>query len=399
MREIENRGKSPVLPSNGLLTFDGKTGNDQGIELGSAGSGTACISDIFLHGNNSVKKSIVYMLDKNSKKTEFNEKLNIYPNMIEIRQTNPFMKPSNKDLPGIKDVITEFSKKSRREFIKFLCKITDILNLWQDVTFSDDVMQNKSERKKVSNDVLNRFRRIVLEKYPSIKIVYKREWMPRKSGNLQGEYIPHFHMFISAPAMSENYELIDLAVGLARTWVDCTRTKEIQKALRVAIHPKSYRIIKDQKHALKYATKYVAKPNGNWTEESIGRSWGTIGKLNIAEPKVIKTTPTEMAHVKRIFRKIAPKKHFIQKALRKKETPTFLIIKEETVNRILEHTQHHLENERRDFINSCVPEVNEHNPNPLEIQKPLTKISPEFHQEQLPIKEVPFIYLLRRYEK
>jgi hypothetical protein len=59
-------------------------------------------------------------------------------------------------------------------------------------------------------------------------------------------------------------------------------------------------------------------------------------------------TPTEMVSVKRRFRKIAPKKHPIQKALRLKETPTFLIIQENTVNRIIEHAQRQLENKRLD---------------------------------------------------
>jgi hypothetical protein len=311
---------------------------------------SACISDIFLHGNNSVKKSIVYKLDKNPKKTEFNEKLNIYPNMVEIRLINSPRKFGNQNASGKKDIIKEFSKKSRREFIKFLCKIKDKLNLWQDITFADDVMQNKSERKDVSNEALNRFRRIVLEKYPSIKIAYKREWVARKSGNLKGEHVPHFHMFISVPDVSEDHELFNLAIELAERWVDCTRTKEIQKSLSVALHSKSYRIIKSQKQALKYATKYITKSGDNWTEESIGRSWGTIGRFDIPDPEIMKMTPTEMAHVKRIFRKIAPKKHFIQKALRKKETPTFLIVKENTVNRIIEHTQHQLENECLDFF-------------------------------------------------
>lgn len=294
MHEVDNRNKSSVFPSNNHSIFEGKTKANQDRESANCKNDIACISDIFLHGNNSLNKSIPYILDKNSKKSEFNEKLNIYPNMIEIRQTNPFMKSGMQDLPGKKDIIKEFSKKSRREFIKFLCKITDILHLWQDLTFSDDVMENKSERKEVSNAALNRFRRIVLENYPSVKIVYKREWMPRKSGNLKGEYIPHFHMFISAPDRSEIYEHINLAVELARVWVDCTRTKEIEKAISVAVHSKSYRIIKDQKHALKYATKYVTKSGENWAEESIGRSWGKIGKFNIALPKVIKTTPTEI---------------------------------------------------------------------------------------------------------
>jgi hypothetical protein len=226
--------------------------------------------------------------------------------------------------------------------------MTDKLVLWQDVTFSDDVMQVKLERKEVSNKTLNRFRRIVHEKYPSIKIAYKREWQPRKSGDLTGEHIPHFHMFASVPDASEENEIIRLAADLAYIWVDCTGTKEISKALRVAIHPKSYRIIKNQKQAIKYATKYITKPGGNWADESIGRSWGTIGKFNIAKPKIRKMTPTEMVSVKRRFRKIAPKKHPIQKALRQKETPTFLIVNENTVNRILEHTQCQLDNKRLD---------------------------------------------------
>jgi hypothetical protein len=190
----------------------------------------------------------------------------------------------------------------------------------------------------------------VLEKYPSVKIAYKREWVPRKSGNLKGEHVPHFHMFLSVPDMSEDYELFNLASDLARTWVGCTKTKEIQKSLSVALYSKSYRIIKSQKQALKYATKYITKPGENWAEDSIGRSWGTIGKFDIAKPQEIELTPDEMVHVKRRFRKIAPKKHFIQKALRKKETPTFLIIQENTVNRIIEHTQQQLGNKRRDFF-------------------------------------------------
>jgi hypothetical protein len=57
-----------------------------------------------------------------------------------------------------------------------------------------------------------------------------------------------------------------------------------------------------------------------------------------------------MACVKRRFRKIVPKRHPLQKALRRRETPTFLIVKENTVNRIIEHTQKMLENDCFDFF-------------------------------------------------
>ena len=314
------------------------------------GGVTACISDIFLHRNKRLKKIVTYILDKNAQKSDFKEKLLIYPNMVEIRMVNPLQQLATQNSTGKRDIITEFSKKSRREFIKFLCKIKDNLNLWQDITFADDVMQNKSERKEVSNEALNRFRRIVLDKYPSIKIVYKREWVPRKSGNLKGEHVPHFHLFISVPDVSEYRELFNLAFELAEIWVDCTGTKEIQKSLSVALHSKSYRIIKSQKQALKYATKYITKPGGNWTDESIGRSWGKIGKFDVAEPETREMTPAEMVQVRRRLRKIAPKKHYIQKTLKHKETPTFVITKDETVKRIIENTQNLLESECRDFF-------------------------------------------------
>lgn len=309
---------------------------------------SACIRDIFLHRKIRLKKLNSYIIGKNGKSREFKEKILIYQNMSEIR----LMKPpkQSKYNAGTKDIIKEFSKKSRRNFIKFLCMISDKLILWQDVTFADDVMQVRDNRKDVSNQTLNRFRRIVLDQYPEIKIAYKREWQPRKSGDLKGEYVPHFHMFISITDMNEESEIFNLAYRLAETWVNCTGTKEIDKAYNVARHQRSYRIIKSQKQALKYATKYITKPNENWTNESIGRSWGKIGKFNIPEPETKEVTQDEMVQIKRRLRKLAPKKHPIQKALKQKLTPTFLIVNKKTVNRILEHTEKMLEDECREYF-------------------------------------------------
>jgi hypothetical protein len=47
----------------------------------------------------------------------------------------------------------------------------------------------------------------------------------------------------------------------------------------------------------------------------------------------------------------------MQKALRKKETPTFLIAKENTVNRIIEHSQHLVEEECFDFFKAKGDEI------------------------------------------
>lgn len=334
------------------MSAEGASGSPGGAHASANADadGSACIRDILLPRDKKKAKLYSYISGREKLRTDCKEKLLIYPNMVEIREINKIKSSRNNRSMGKKEVIKEFSKKSRREFIKFLCKITDKLVLWLDVTFSDDVMEDKESRKDTSNKVLNRFRRIVLKKYPDIKIVYKREWVPRKSGKLQGEYIPHFHMFLSVSGESEQNNLFGLASKLLQTWVECTKTKEIMKALSVALHPKSSRLIVNSKQALKYGSKYISKPAGNWTEESIGRSWGTIGKFNMPKPKITEMTPSEMFLMKRRFRKIVPKRHPIQKALRKKEIPTFLIMREETVNRIIEHTQTMMEQDCFDFF-------------------------------------------------
>lgn len=351
MTNIQNIDFIPPVGSGA-----GRATASQQARAGGNNRADACISDIFLH-NSKRNNSISYELDKKREKPICNEKLIIYPNMVEIRLINPPRKFGVAVPKTTKGIIKEFSKKSRREFIKFLCKIPDKLSLWQDVTFSDEVMQVKSARKNVSNDTLNRFRRIVLEKYPSVKIVYKREWQQRISGKLVGEYIPHFHMFISDCTITDDSGFLDLAWELAKIWVDCTRTTE-QKALKVAQHSNSYRLINDRDHAIKYATKYVSKPNENWTNESIGRSWGQIGKFNIDEPKVVEMTPAEMAHTKRILRRKIPKKHPLQKAFKQRETSTFLIVKEKTVERVIENVNQQLESNCNDFFKSLAPKSN-----------------------------------------
>lgn len=334
-------GRSPHVKDSFARSGSGRETRPEQTQEQIRKESSACIRDIFLQRENRLKKISGYIRGKKALKTDFKEKLKIYPNMVEIRQTNPPKQSGNKS--GTKDIIKEFSKKSRIKFIKFFCTIEDELNLWQDLTFADDVMQIKLERKDVSNKALNKFRRIIIEKYPEIKIAYKREWEPRKSKDLKGEYIPHFHMFMSVAYMDEKHDLFYLAKELARIWVKCTGTKEIEKALDVALHHESYRKIESKKQAIRYATKYVTKHGENWATESIGRSWGTIGNFNIAKPEEIEMTPDEMVQIRRRLRRIAPKKHPIQKSLKQKETPTFLIVNKKTVNRIIKHTQQILE--------------------------------------------------------
>lgn len=315
----------------------------------------ACIRDIFLHSRADRRQKLIEYSQKTGERNDDNctEYLNIYSNMTEIRPKNRPKGASSKKSGGTKREITEFSRKSRRNFIKFLCKIDEPVELWQDFTFADDIMAGKSiiQRRNISNRTLNRFRRIVKERYPTLWAIYKREWQSRKSGSLSGEYIPHFHMFMAERNQPEGFDYLALAHDLAVLWVQCTKTEEFDKALRVACHSKSYRLIESQKQAMIYASKYVVKNDAFHTDESIGRSWGTIGDIKIGTPKIVELTPDEAVRFKRVVRKtINKKKKELKKSLSRPETATFVIIKEETTDTILKYVNDVLEWECRSFF-------------------------------------------------
>ncbi len=321
----------------------------------------ACIRDIFLHEEEKHKEEVIENFKKleHSREDNCREYLVIHPNMTEIKLKNRLKGTRSGGKIGIKQKITEFSRKSRRNFIKLLCKLDkhEPIELWQDFTFADDVMAGNTieQRRDISNDTLNRFRRILKEKHPDLWAVYKREWEPRKSGNLSGEYIPHFHMFIAVRNRPANCDYISLALDLALIWVQCTQTSEFEKALRVARHPKSYRLIENQKHAMKYASKYFAKPDEFKTEEGIGRSWGTIGEIRKGNPEIISVTPSEAAKVKRLLRQLVNKKNKrLKESLSRPEIATFVIIQEDTMDRLLKYTGDILEWECRSFFAEVV---------------------------------------------
>lgn len=313
----------------------------------------ACISNIFLHSQEERKKELRKVLndfDRIGKfKEDYRERSLIYPNMVEIKQVNRVGSHVTKGKnEGKRGKITEFSTTSRRNFIKKFCMLTDNPELWQDFTFADDVMEGQSieEKRDVSNKTLNRLRRHIKEEYPESWVIYKREWEPRKSGKLKGECIPHFHAFIGG--INDDY--LELAVNLAEKWVDYMGTAERQKALRVALHINSFRIIESQAQAMRYATKYVTKDNKLITDESIGRSWGTIGNVPFGDPLVIEMTHDEAVKLRRLFRKLVPKRHYLQKQLREQEVSTFVIVKQETVLRYLEYIRADHEQEVMTFF-------------------------------------------------
>lgn len=284
----------------------------------------ACISDIFSQGN------IINRLG---------EHLNVYPGVTFTRNREEVAsaKASRKET-GKKKAIVTFSDKSRRNMMVTMAMLEEPLRFWQDFTFADDVMQGLTiaQRAKYSSECVKNFKQWMEREGFKIDGIWKREWVKRKSGEMRGQHNPHFHMVYTIAHMDrENY--VSMAIRIACKWVKITGTKCEDKALKVALHSKSYRFIESRKQMQKYMSKYLVKNEMPIFTESIGRNWGFIGDPKMDEGDIIEVTEKEMILYKRCLRKIVKKaRGFFKLALKNRFTKFFIFIERSTVIRYFE---------------------------------------------------------------
>ena len=125
----------------------------------------------------------------------------------------------------------------------------------------------------------------------------------------------------------------------ARKWVEFSGTDEFNKALSVAQHYNSYRLIQSRKQANQYVSdrKYISKYGEYISEESIGRNWGYVGNPEFAENETFYMNLSEMALLRRIIRNFVRKgKKRFKQLIVKKYSRFFVFIEKSTVHRILE---------------------------------------------------------------
>jgi hypothetical protein len=279
-----------------------------------------------------------------------NLKTTSYENYWEFKNTIPVV-PGRKG-GGMRKEIKSFSRNSRRNYLKTFGRIPQdqAPTLWQDFTFADDVMKDKTleQRAVSSTETLHRFRKRFKRRYPGSYLIWKREWKERKSGVLAGEYCPHYHALIGfAGTIDENTILPRhlaptgegperVVLDLAEMWVDCTQTEQRSKALSVALHPQSYRLIRSLVHARRYAVAYTGKQDYELFKESVGRFWGAVGKLPQDPGEDLNISSHDEIWMRRIARRMTNKrKKKFKKQMSRLGTSTFFMMSRATLHRLL----------------------------------------------------------------
>jgi len=295
----------------------------------------ACICDIFSQGvidevpeaYQEYKKTIIPL------KRSWNDEIIIYKNYTKIKACRQGFSGG-----GDRSVIKGFSSNSRRRMIQLMASLEDYPNFWLDFTYPDEVVKDltKDERGLKSARDMKELQRFLDRKYKTMLYVWKKEYVKRKSGALIGQYVPHFHVLLKHESVNQNnYNIHCIRIQLE--WLRIIGANKIEKACKVATNAKSYRWLKNKKMAQIYVSKYVAKTERNIGFKT-GRIWGHSSDLKIIEGIKIKLTDWEAMKVRRTLRGFLGKnkrKKILFNLLQQNTKSAWLLIKDETVKRIL----------------------------------------------------------------
>jgi hypothetical protein len=333
MVQTNNQESAPTAAGGGRATASPQSTTDE-----SAGC-HACISDIFSNGNNNDEQMEYIIVSEGVSKIKRDfviaedEAILLGGGFVGKGEKGEIVKR------GRKGPVVMFSRKSRRNLMIKLAEIKSPFEFWQDFTFADDIMEGLTvkERSIKTSKVLKAFKLWLERKGYKLQGVWKREWRARLTGFLQGQYVPHFHMLYSIKGFSEKDYFV-LALLFAKKWVEFTGTKNYEKALQVAQHHKSYRLIKSRKQANLYVSdrKYISKYGEYISEASIGRNWGFLGEPEFAENEIFYLNLSEMVLLRRILRKFIKKdKKTFRRLIAEKYKRFFLFVERSTIHRIL----------------------------------------------------------------
>ena len=172
---------------------------------------------------------------------------------------------------------------------KFLCKIAPPWEFRFELTYSDDVMEGKTleERaRKFSHDI-NLLKKYIERRYPGLWILWKKEYVKRKSGILQDQFCPHGHFVMQCPEWgSGDRRYAEAFNTIAEHWIKITGTRrDKEKARNVLYNEKSRGFLSHTNNYNAYMSKwssYISKDSDEVVDQegsSIGRVWGHMGNI------------------------------------------------------------------------------------------------------------------------
>lgn len=220
-------------------------------------------------------------------------RVSIHADVVKVKRLNAPPPPH-----GIhkRNVVTGFSKRSRKRMIELFAMIVDVPDLFCTLTWSDDVATLDPDKFKRHFEA---FRRRLEYHYADLKAVWRIEVETRKSGERKGEPLAHYHLLIWLPKGNPELKksLLNGNGNLWREWWhDVTQSKHEWHKKRYGLQLEE---IKSRRHCYHYVSKYVAKESTE--QHAIGRRWGRVGQLDTLPVFEMDVTQEQYIQLKRLI--------------------------------------------------------------------------------------------------
>lgn len=191
---------------------------------------------------------------------------------LEVQRGTSPLHGGNRSGGGARGVVKNFSAGSRGRLIKKMLAWHEVPDTMVTLTYPDEAEVSP----KRDLDVL---KKRMARAYPSVQGLWRIEWIARKSGDLQGVVMPHFHLILKTFDDPVQYE--EFKAWIARAWHEVAR-KSSWSQRNTELHARrGYDVqrLRSARGAMSYASKYLAKVDTRAALET-GRHWGVVGKLN-----------------------------------------------------------------------------------------------------------------------
>lgn len=200
---------------------------------------------------------------------------------------------------GLRDTVQGFSRASRKRLIEFMAKVRNTESMmFLTMTYDDAAWIAKTDDHQRD---IEAFRKRFERQFPTWKALWRVELKERKSGDLIGQVVPHFHMLIWTDKIRSENSMDALSNSFlgwgAIAWQEITNSHD-DNHLQYGFHCTP---VRNRKHAYKYVSKYIAKEDMDNYE--IGRRWGRIGKFDCTVGEEFRLDRDEYVQFRRLVKK------------------------------------------------------------------------------------------------
>lgn len=181
------------------------------------------------------------------------------------------------------------SRKSRKRLLERISATRGLKGaFFVTLTYPDEFPEDPRQQYRDLKVLLQR----ILHEHPDAGYIWRKEYKKRRSGVNVGLIAPHFHLFLLMPGQL----LTNVRSYISRAWFEVVGSGD-ERHERAGTQVDT---LKNLRHAMYYASKYIAKQDDDALPDGTGRIWGYGGSLDAQASVTVTLTRAQYVEMKRL---------------------------------------------------------------------------------------------------